>query len=139
MLPFDWYGNLGDYWNQRTNLRVVGDPYHVYRDSKHPRPYLILPRSGDEMGHVLQQLETTEIELLVHHRSLSAGTSSYDDYVVLSLRSDEKVFGRGIIWLIRDHSDGDLQRELYELEGGDSDEGRGDHVGGYGAEISNGP
>lgn len=69
---------------------------------------------------------------MIRHSSLSASVLSSDNYIMLEMLPSPGVVAVGTIWMLHSTANGDFQRYLYGLEGGDSEMGRGDHVGGYG-------
>jgi hypothetical protein len=116
-------------WMQLGGPEVEGELYHIY--SGLGLPTCIIPQTGRDLGIFFRKLSKVKVAMFIELKSKLDGVGSYDDFVALVLKPAPNVIGAGEVVLLRSHAMAETYRFLYRLEGGETEAGRGDHVGAY--------
>lgn len=108
--------------------------YH-HSHTREQHPWLAFPGgSGLNLGKFFCQLARCPSEIWVHEIYRSLGPLAHNDYVAMLLEpcsGPDSSMAQGGLGLVRHTGVGDTYQHLFELEGGYSERGRGDHVGAY--------
>lgn len=120
-------------WKGLGHEPVTGKAvYSMLGGISHLEPVQVFPsHSANTLANFFRHLAGGKVTGLIYHDGLRGiGGIQYINYVTLQLTPGPAPYmASGVIGLYHDSSFGDQLRAAYRAEGGDSEHGRGDHVG----------
>lgn len=128
--------DYNDNWPQVGGPEVEGEAIWNFLWSRPEIPIVrIRAIEGRELAKFFSGLaHSPAIGLLKHHSKWSGSPMAHTDFVMLNLEPSPGIIAQGTFGILHSTNEGDMIRDLYDLELADPDNpdyGRGDHVGNY--------
>jgi len=113
-------------------IKESGHRYFSPKTDLPTRPFIVFPGlNGQILGEFFHKLAVGPAEIWIRLSSTS-GPLGRDNYIALVLEPTEtNAMASGRLEFVKSTAPGDIYLDLYDLEGGNSPQGRGDHVGAY--------
>lgn len=123
-----------DKWPEYGGPAIIGNPdMYMYNGAEWQIPAVTLPgHTGKELGETMKILSLGRACVLIEIRHTPMGPNAYTECAALILEPAKGIIGKGTVHLFRNSARGDTWSWLYELEGGNTEHGRDDHVGDFG-------